>query len=123
MASPSLAGGSRGLAPRPLYFAFAMAMPLTFVDNKFCRLSSQRMGVVAESRGARAAGPERPATGQGHPPPGAIPGLLGLCVVSLAWVEDPQKGALTLLQLAVLLLAVSVLAGSPGWSCRSVRLR
>ena len=35
MASPSLAGGSRGLAPRALYFAFAVAMPLTFVGNEF----------------------------------------------------------------------------------------
>jgi O-antigen ligase len=30
--------------------------------------------------------------------------FLGVCVVSLAWAEDPQKGVLTLLQLAVPLL-------------------
>jgi hypothetical protein len=35
MDSASLTGGNRRLGPRPLIFAFAVAMPLTFVGNQF----------------------------------------------------------------------------------------
>jgi O-antigen ligase len=105
MASPSLAGGSRGLAPRALYFAFAVAMPLTFVGNEFGGFRASGwawlLNLVVFA----------PLVLSGPLPVRAVRRLgpylafLGLCVLSLAWAENPQKGVLTLLQLTVPLLA------------------
>jgi O-antigen ligase len=105
MASPSLAGGSRGPARRALYFAFAVAMPLTFVGNEFGGFRASgwawllNLVVLA------------PLVLSGPLPVRAIRRLwpylafLGLCIVTLAWAEDVQKGVLTFLQFTVPLLA------------------
>jgi hypothetical protein len=104
-ASPGLMGGARGPARRALYFAFAVAMPLTFVGNAFAGFRASgwawllNLVVIA------------PLVLGGPLPVRAVRRLspylafLGLCVVSLAWVEDPQKGVLTFLQLSVPVLA------------------
>ena len=105
MASASLAGGNRGSARRALYFAFAVAMPLTFVGNEFGGFRASgwawllNLLVIA------------PLVLSGPLSVRAIRRLwpylafLGLCIVTLAWAEDPQKGVLTFLQFTVPLLA------------------
>jgi O-antigen ligase len=99
-ASPSLPR-ARGLARRAVYFAFAVAMPLTFVGNSFAGYRASgwawllNLGMMA------------PLVLGGPLPVRAVRRLspylafLGLCLLSLAWVADPQKGVLTILQLAV----------------------
>jgi O-antigen ligase len=105
MASPSLAGGSRGLAPRALYFAFAVAMPLTFVGNAFGGFRASGWAWLLNLMVFA------PLVLSGPLPVRAVRrlapylGFLGLCVLTLVWAEDPQKGVLTLLQLTVPLLA------------------
>ena len=109
MASPGLAGGSRGLAPRALYFAFAVAMPLTFIGNAFGGFRASGWAWLLNLMVFA------PLVLSGPLPVRAVRRLapylafLGLCVLTLAWAEDPQKGVLTLLQLTVPLL-VYVLA-------------
>lgn len=105
MASASLTGGSRGAARRALYFAFAVAMPLTFVGNEFggFRASGWAWLLNLVVLG--------PLVLSGPLPVRAVHRLspylsfLGLCIISLAWVQDPQKGVLTFLQFTVPLLA------------------
>jgi O-antigen ligase len=103
-ASPSLPR-ARGPARRAVYFAFAVAMPLTFVGNAFAGYRASgwawllNLGMMA------------PLVLGGPLPVRAVRRLspylafLGLCLLSLAWVEDPYKGILTLLQLTVPVLA------------------
>ena len=54
------------------------------------------MGVVAEPRGVGAVGPRRAAPVRAIRRLWPYLAFLGLCVVTLAWVEDSQKGVLTI---------------------------
>jgi len=104
-ASPSLLGGARGPARRALYFAFAVAMPLTFVGNEFggFRASGWAWLLNLVVMAPLVFGGPLPVQAVRRLSP--YLGFLGLCLVSLAWVEDPQKGLLTLFQFAVPLMA------------------
>jgi O-antigen ligase len=88
--------------------AFAVAMPLTFVDNAFGGFRASGWAwllILATVTPLVLAGP-LPVRAVRY----LLPYLafLGLCLLSLAWVQDLQKGALTTLQLAVPLLAYIV---------------
>jgi O-antigen ligase len=104
-ASADLAGSAQGSAQRAVYFAFAVAMPLTFVGNEFAGFRASgwawllNLGAIA------------PLVLAAPVPVRAVRYLssylafLGLCILSLAWVQDLQTGALTSVQLTVPILA------------------
>src|SRR5918993_2256522 len=104
-ASADLARGEEGPTHRAVYFAFAVAMPLTFVGNSFGGAQASgwawllNLVVIA------------PLVLTGPLPVRAVRYLspylafLGLCILSLAWVDNLQKGLLTFLQVAVPVLA------------------
>jgi O-antigen ligase len=103
--SADLAQGAQGPAQRAVYFAFAVAMPLTFVGNTFGGAQASGwawlLNLVAIA----------PLVLTGPLPVRAVRYLapylafLGLCILSLAWAEDLPKSLLTFLQVAVPVLA------------------
>jgi O-antigen ligase len=105
--SADLAGGPQDSARRAVYLAF-VAMPLTFVDNAFggFRLSGYAWLLILATI--------TPLVLTGPLPIRAVRYLLpylaflGLCLLSLAWVQELQRGVLTTLQLAVPMLAYIV---------------
>jgi O-antigen ligase len=103
--SADLARSAQSPAQRAVYFAFAVAMPLTFVGNVVGGYQASGwawlLNLVAIA----------PLVLTGPVPIRAVRYLspylafLGLCILSLAWMDYLQKGLLTFLQLAVPLLA------------------
>lgn len=106
--SADLAGAPQRTARRAVYLAFAVAMPLTFVDNGFggVRTSGYAWLLILATIA--------PLVLTGPLPVRAVRYLLpylaflGLCLLSLAWVQDLLKGGLTTLQLLVPVLAYIV---------------
>jgi O-antigen ligase len=102
---PDLVPSARGPARRVLYFAFAVAMPITFVGNAVGGLRASGWAWLLNLLAIA------PLVLTGSLPVRAVRYLLpllaflGYCLFSLAWVEDPTKGLLTFLQLAVPVMA------------------
>jgi O-antigen ligase len=100
-AKPGLVIDARGPARRVVYFAFAVAMPITFVGNDVGGFRASGWAWLLNLLAIA------PLVLTGPLPVRAVRYLLPLlaflayCLLSLAWVEDPTKGLLTFLQLAV----------------------
>jgi O-antigen ligase len=113
MSQAAVVGPRPGLIPvgrarRVLYFAFAVAMPLTFTGNAFGGYRTSGWAWLLDLVALA------PLVLAGTLPRRAVRYLLpylaflAYCVLSLAWVDDLQKGGLTLLQLATPALAYLV---------------
>jgi O-Antigen ligase len=100
-AKPGLVIDARGPARRVVYFAFAVAMPITFVGNDVGGFRASGWAWLLNLLAIA------PLVLTGPLPVRAVRYLLPLlaflayCLLSLAWVEDPMKGLLAFLQLAV----------------------
>jgi hypothetical protein len=102
---PGLVIDARGPARRVVYFAFAVAMPITFVGNAVGGFRASGWAWLLNLLAIA------PLVLTAPLPVRAVRYLLLLlaflayCLFSLAWVEDPEKGLLTFLQLAVPVMA------------------